>query len=172
MKIVVISSHTNSLLWFRMDMMKSFIEKGHSVIAIGPKTDQSTINKFIENHVNYKEITVVRNGLNPFNDIRTLLEILKILKIEKPDKVFAYQAKSIIYGSIASKMNGISEIYLLIAGLGSIFRGNGFKNLVLKKIISFQYRIACSFSRKIIVQNKDDLEELVLNNIEIGRAHV
>ncbi|MHB8096742.1 MAG: glycosyltransferase family 4 protein [Erysipelotrichaceae bacterium] len=165
MKIIVISSHTNSLLWFRMDMMKNFIQKGYDVTAIGPKTEQSTINKFIENQVSYKEITILRNGLNPFNDIKTLLQIYRILKFEKPDKVFAYQAKSIIYGSIASRINGISEIYLLIAGLGSIFRGNGFKNLVLKKILSFQYRLACSFAKKIIVQNKDDLEELILNNI-------
>ena len=41
MKIAVLSSHTPSLFWFRMDMMKSFQDKGHEVIAIGnePETD-------------------------------------------------------------------------------------------------------------------------------------
>ena len=35
MKIIVLSSHTPSLFWFRMDMMQSFKEKGHDVVIGG-----------------------------------------------------------------------------------------------------------------------------------------
>ena len=35
MKIAVLSSHTPSLFWFRMDMMLSFKALGHEVVAIG-----------------------------------------------------------------------------------------------------------------------------------------
>ena len=48
MKIAVLSIHTSSLFWFRMDMMKDFIKKGHSVIALGPESESIWNQKFNE----------------------------------------------------------------------------------------------------------------------------
>lgn len=87
------------------------------------------------------------------------------MKKEKPDKVFAYQAKTIIYGSIAAKLNGINEVYTLIAGLGSVFRGNGVKNKIVKTIMKMEYKIACSCSKKVFFQNNDDKNEFVRNGL-------
>lgn len=157
MKIMVLSSHTGSLFWFRMDMMKTFINEGYSVIAVGQEEEKLWNEKFAVNGIKYRQISVERNGTNPLNDFKTLNSIKSILKEEKPDKIFAYQAKTVIYGSIAAKKFGISEFYPLIAGLGSIFRGTGLKNNILKSIMKIQYRIACKNSKAVIFQNNDDL---------------
>lgn len=165
MKIAVLSSHTSSLFWFRMDMIKEFIIRGHTVIALGSDSEADWKDKFKEHNIDYRQLNVERNGVNPFKDIKTLRELQKFMKKEKPDKVFAYQAKTVIYGSIAAKLNGITEVYPLIAGLGSIFRGTGFKNKIVKTIMKIEYWAACKCSKKVFFQNNDDKNEFIRNGL-------
>jgi len=165
MKIAILSSHTSSLFWFRMDMMKDFIQRGHTVIALGSEPEADWKSKFVEHNIEYRQLYVERNGINPLKDLKTFSSLCRFMNKERPDKVFAYQAKTIVYGSIAAKLYGISEIYPLIAGLGSIFRGDGFKNNLVKLIMKIQYRIACRISKKVFFQNYDDRNEFIQNNI-------
>ncbi len=165
MKIAVLSSHTPSLFWFRMDMMKEFIKHGHSVIALGPGNEEDWKTKFEENNIKYRQLYVDRNGINPLKDLRTYKEINQFIKKEKPDKIFAYQAKTVVYGCLAAKYNGIGEVYPLIAGLGSIFRGTGFKNKIIKKIMKTQYWVTCKASKKVFFQNNDDKNEFINNGL-------
>lgn len=165
MKIAVLSSHTSSLFWFRMDMMKDFIKHGHSVIALGPESESDWMSKFEENGIQYKQLFVERNGINPLSDLRTYLELKKFMKEEKPDKVFAYQAKTVVYGCLAARAKGISEVYPLIAGLGSIFRGEGLKNKIIKTIMKTEYRLACNAGKKVFFQNNDDKNEFINNRL-------
>ena len=48
MKIAVLSSHTSSLFWFRVDMMKSFLAHGHEVYALGNEAESDWKDKFSE----------------------------------------------------------------------------------------------------------------------------
>jgi glycosyltransferase involved in cell wall biosynthesis len=148
-----------------MDMMKEFINNGHTVIALGPEPVNDWKDKFKESDIEYRQLYVERNGVNPLKDIKTITELYRFMKKELPDKVFAYQAKTVVYGSIAAKLNGITEIYPLIAGLGSVFRGQGIKNNVIKIIMKSEYRIACKNSRKVFFQNNDDKNEFINNGI-------
>lgn len=157
MKILVLSSHTPSLFWFRMDMMKNFLELGHSVIAAAQESEQTWGDRFLEHGIEYRQVFVKRNGINPFSDLRTLKELKRLMKELNPDKVFVYQAKTIVYGALAASHNKINEVYPLVAGLGSVFRGEGLKNKILVKILEFQYRMAFKRSKKVIFQNEDDL---------------
>ncbi|MBB6631969.1 glycosyltransferase family 4 protein [Clostridium algidicarnis] len=161
MKIAVLSSHTSSLFWFRMDMMKEFIRHGHTVIALGSEPEVDWKNEFEEKGIKYKQISVERNGVNPLNDLKTYRELRQFIKEEKPDKIFAYQAKTVIYGSLAAKANGIIEVYPLIAGLGSIFRGEGLKKKIIRGIMKIEYHAACKASKKVFFQNNDDKNEFI-----------
>jgi glycosyltransferase involved in cell wall biosynthesis len=149
--------------------MKTFINEGCEVLAAGnefendPETQWKI--KFAENNIKYKQIYVQRNGMNPLKDIKTYKSIKRLLKEEKPDKIFVYQAKTVIYGCLAAKANGITEVYPLIAGLGSIFRGTGLKNLIIKFIMKTEYRMACKRSNKIFFQNNDDKQEFLNNHL-------
>ncbi|KAF0821733.1 glycosyltransferase family 4 protein [Cytobacillus firmus] len=165
MKIAVLSSHTSSLFWFRMDMMKDFIENGHTVIALGSEPEAEWKKKFQEYNIDYRQLYVERNGMNPLKDLKTLRFLYTFMKKERPDKVFAYQAKTVVYGSIAAKFNGVSEVYPLIAGLGSIFRGEGFKNKIVKTIMKIEYLAACKCSKKVFFQNQDDKNEFIQNGL-------
>ncbi|MBG9452124.1 glycosyltransferase [Cytobacillus firmus] len=165
MKIAVLSSHTTSLFWFRMDMMKDFIENGHTVIALGSEPEAEWKKKFEKYNIDYRQLYVERNGMNPLKDLKTLRYLYTFIKHEKPDKVFAYQAKTVVYGSIAAKLNGVTEVYPLIAGLGSIFRGEGLKNKIVKTVMRIEYWAACKCSKKVFFQNYDDKKEFIRNGL-------
>lgn len=165
MKIAVLSSHTSSLFWFRMDMMKDFIKRGHTVIALGSEPEGKWKKEFENYNIDYRQIYVERNGMNPIKDLKTLKLLYTFMRKERPDKVFAYQAKTVIYGSIAAKLNGILDVYPLIAGLGSVFRGDGFKNKIVKTIMKIEYWAACKCSNRVFFQNKDDKNEFIQNGL-------
>ena len=64
-RIVVLSSHTPSLFWFRLDMMKSFLNLGWKVYALANEPESDWKERFIEHGIEYRQIDVSRNGLNP-----------------------------------------------------------------------------------------------------------
>jgi len=156
MRVVVLSSHTPSLFWFRTDMMQAMQENGHEVYALGNEPEEEWSSKFAEKGITYRQVQVWRNGVNPLNDMKTLLSIWKMLKAIKPDKMFTFQAKTVIYGGIAANLLGIKEVYPLIAGLGSVFLNDGFKTKIIRKILTTEYRIGMRKSPVVFFQNKDD----------------
>ena len=165
MKIAVLSSHTPSLFWFRMDMMLSFKALGHQVVAIGNEPESQWADKFDEYDIKYISAEISRNGTNPFKDLKTLKSLKAILRQEKPDKLFTYQAKTVIYGGIAANMLGITEVYPLIAGIGSVFLSDDIKSKIVRFILKTEYRFAMRKSPKVFFQNNDDVEVFTDNKI-------
>lgn len=165
MKVMVLSSFTTSLFWFRIDMMKSFLNAGCEVVAVGDGSESQWSEKFQEIGIRYRWIPVQRNGTNPVHDVKTLLALYRILKEERPDKIFSYQAKTVIYGGIAARMQGIRDVYPLIAGVGSVFLGGGMKRKLLRTILVTEYKLGLKKSPRVFFQNRDDLAVFTSHNI-------
>lgn len=158
MKIAVLSSFTTSLFWFRVDMMQSFQRAGYEVLAVGDGAEEEWAERFAALGIRYRQIPVQRNGTNPISDLKTMKALNRLLKEEKPDKIFAYQAKTVIYGGIAARLNGIREFYPLIAGVGSVFLGDSPKQKLIRSILVAEYRLGMAKAPKVFFQNRDDLK--------------
>ena len=158
MKIAVLSSFTTSLFWFRVDMMQSFRQAGYEVLAVGDGPEAEWGRKFEDLGIRYRQIPVQRNGTNPARDMKTLSALLRLLREEKPDKIFAYQAKTVIYGGIAASLCGIRAFYPLIAGVGSVFLGDSPKQKLIRSILVAEYRLGMAKAPKVFFQNRDDLK--------------
>jgi glycosyltransferase involved in cell wall biosynthesis len=160
-KVLVLSSYAPTLFFFREDMMKAMIENGHEVIAAAPESEEEWANKFREKNIKYISIKGIdRTGTNPIKDFIGFISILKAILKEKPDKIFTYQAKTIIYGCIAARLLNVKEIYALMGGLGSVFRNNDRKSLA-RDILKFEYKVAFKYCKKVFFQNKDDSKEIL-----------
>lgn len=157
MKIAVLSSHTPSLFWFRIEMMQSFMEKGCEVIAIGNEDEDKWQKLFAEKGIRYIKASISRNGTNPINDIKTYKSLKEILKREKPDKIFSFQAKTVIYGNLAAYSVGIRDIYSLIAGMGSVFLSDSIKAKLIRTILTSEYKMALKRAKSYFFQNEDDV---------------
>lgn len=137
-------------------MMSDFISRGHEVIAIGNEFDEKWRPLFEEKGIRYISAKIKRNSTNPIADMVMLKDLKRILRDEKPDIVFTYQAKTVIYGNLAAHAVGISNIYSLIAGIGSIFSSDSFKSRLLHAILACEYRDALKYAKKIFFQNRED----------------
>ena len=141
--------------------MKEMQAEGYEVFAAAQMPESDWAERFAEIGVNYRQIRVSRNGLNPIGDLETLNDIKRLLKEIKPDKIFVFQAKTVAYGCRAAASLGITEVYTLIAGLGSVYLGHGLKNKLVKFVMSALYKQAFKRSKVVFFQNSDDKQTML-----------
>src|SRR5262249_33254474 len=126
-KIAFIASYPSSLLNFRLALMQEFLSQGFTVIAIAPYDEQ--VEKELEKFgIKLISIGMQRNGLNPFLDMALIFKLWHILLNERPDIIFSYTIKPIIYGSFAAWVARVPRIYSMVTGTGYIFLDTNFKN--------------------------------------------
>lgn len=162
-KIVIISPKTKTLINFRGDLIKSILEKGYEVVAIGPDRDYEKELEALG--VKLIILDLKKDNTNMLGDIKYLFGLKRILKAENPNIVFSYTIKPVIYGSIAGRWCGIKKIYPMITGLGRIYTGDGTKVKLIRLITSFLYKISFKGCSKVIFQNNDDMILFVKNKI-------
>lgn len=141
--------------------MKDIKAEGYEVYAAGQMPESDWTELFSVIGILYRQIRVSRNGLNLLDDVATYRDIKRLLKEIKPDKILVYQAKTVSYGCRAAASLGITEVYTLIGGLGSVYRGHGLKNKIVKSIMSTLYKQAFARSKKVFIQNNDDKQTLL-----------
>ena len=125
LKVLIIASFAPEVLTFRGDMIQAILNNEHDVVVVAPEQYGEELKKYM--NVKYIQVYMKRTGRNPFQDLITFYKLLNIIKNEKPEIIFAYTIKPIIYGCIAARIRGIKNIYAMLSGLGSISRSNGYK---------------------------------------------
>jgi glycosyltransferase involved in cell wall biosynthesis len=102
-------------------------------------------------------LTLSRSGMSLFSELSTVIEVFKLVLQIKPDVIHLITIKPVIYGGIASRLLGVKQRVASISGLGYVFIANGFKNQLLRKLVSSLYRFALRRqSTDVIFQNPND----------------
>ncbi len=159
-KVLIVAGYGNSLVWFRRDLIAGWLERGLRVIATAPGREAEE--QLREMGVDYREIPLSRTGLNPLKDLKLFFSLLVLIRKEKPDYIFTYTVKPVVYTSLAAYFYRGTEIYAMITGLGFVFTAGGAGNAVLRKVVGVLYRLALRRARKVFFQNGDD-RDLFLN---------
>jgi glycosyltransferase involved in cell wall biosynthesis len=153
-RIAIIAGIGVSLIRFRGDLIDSWIAGGHTVIAAAPGRDVEE--KLKIKGVEYFSIPLERAGLNPVKDFVLLLHLIRLFYRVKPDFLFLYTVKPVIYGSLAAYLKPGCRVFSMITGLGYVFSDAENKGL-LQKLTACLYRIALKRNEKVFFQNPDDL---------------
>lgn len=169
-KIMIIAGKAQSLINFRGELIKKFVSLGNQVIAAAPDSGYEDKLKSISAH--YRSIPLQRNGLSILVDIYAFFSLLEVLIKEKPDFLFLYTIKPVIYGSLAARIAGIPHVYSMITGLGYAFAGSTLKRRVLTKFVCLLYKLALTNNKKIFFQNPDDLKLFINLNLLKGNKAV
>nr|WP_257230119.1 glycosyltransferase family 4 protein [Acinetobacter sp. YH12049] len=153
---------------FRKDFILSFINKGYQVYALVSEYDDYWIKKIQKLGAEVITYQLSRSGLNPFKDLKSMVELKRYINQYNPDIVFSFFTKPVIYGSLAARLSGVPNVIGMIEGLGSPFTEHPSGQTLKMKLIKFiqvsLYRIAFPFLDKIIFLNKDDPIDLVEKN--------
>lgn len=160
MRILIVSSKNKNLFNFRGDLIKDMICHGHEVYATGPN------NHHIEDVMavgikRFYEIPSVRDNTSIVNDLKYLFRLKKTIREIKPDLVFGFNIKPVVYGSIAARMEKVPHIYAMVTGLGRVYSSGGIKISFIRFITNLLYRIALRGCNQVIFQNHQDIDDLV-----------
>ncbi len=158
MKIVILASYAPSLINFRLDLIRDLMAAGHEVIAAAPGDDADVAETLRGIGARYEPIMMDRAGINPLNDLRSLTSLIRLFRQIKPDLVFAYTIKPVIYGLLAARLAGVRRRFAMITGLSyALMGGDGLKRRLLKTVTAGLYRRALSGAEAVIFQNASDL---------------
>ncbi|MBQ3013809.1 MAG: glycosyltransferase family 4 protein [Clostridia bacterium] len=160
MRIIVVAPKNKTVFNFRGDLIRDMIAKGNEVMVIGPNKDYLDdvmalgISEFIE-------VPLVKDNTSVFGDLDYLKRLKKVFKEKKPDLVFGYTIKPVIYGSIAAKSAKVPHIYAMVTGLGRVYASQSLKAKAVRLITKMLYKRAFKACDKVIFQNRDDIAEFV-----------
>lgn len=168
-RILVLASLDHSLINFRGDFIKSLIKNGYEVFAGAPEFSNGIYQHVKDLGATPLSYSLQRTGLNPFKDLKSILELKKLISVNKIDLLFPYTVKPVIYGSIAASLNKI-PVVSLITGLGFAFTGLTRKARNLQKLNEFLYKLSIRKNKRIVFQNHDDYQ-LFLDRKIISKKH-
>ena len=157
MKYVVVSPKNRTVYNFRGDLIRQIVASGHEVVVTGP--DQKDVDKIEALGARFMEVPINKNGMNPLADLKYLNMLRQLFRKEKPDVVFGYTAKPVIYGSIAAKMERVGHIVPMVTGAGYAFTATTAKARAVKAVMSMLYKMAFACADLVIFQNGDDMAQ-------------
>lgn len=167
-KIFIIGNNATNLYLFRKDFINSAILNGYEVYALVSEYQEYWLNKINELGAKVLTYNLSRGGMNPFKDFKSMLEIRNFINLYKPDIVFSFFTKPVIYGTLAAKLSKVPRIIGMIEGLGSPFtvhpNGQSLKMKMVKFLQVSLYRLVFPFIDKIVFLNEDDPVDLINKN--------
>lgn len=177
MKLLMIGTVASSFYGFRADLIRVLLNQGHQVYAFTSEYTAEDLKKIKQLGATPITYELNRGGLNPLSDIIATYKLSKKIREIKPDLVFSYFSKPVIFGTIAAKLAKVPKIIGMLEGLGYTFteqpQGLNKKIKLIKKIQVFLYKIALPQLDKLIFLNPDDPKDLLepysikVHNVEI-----
>lgn len=154
MRILILGTIPASLLNFRLLFIGALRERGHEVstMASGELAPQGRERL----GVGYQDSGLSRTGLNLLRDIGCVVRLREKVRASRPDLVFLYGAKSVIYGSIVARWLGIGAVCSMVTGLGFLFMGEGVRGRIRAWLGGMAYRFALRSNRVVFFHNPDD----------------
>jgi glycosyltransferase involved in cell wall biosynthesis len=160
MKFLIVAGFAEDLLPFRGDLIDALLKKGIEVHVVLPDLvpDSDLQRKLLAKGLLLHSMTMQKAGMNPLADLNTLWQLIQLMRAVRPDVVFTYLIKSVIYGLLAATINGVPQRYALISGLGYAFQGDDNSRVLLRRVAQGLYALSLRGAHKVFFQNPDDLK--------------
>jgi predicted glycosyl transferase len=150
---------------FREEFIKLLVSKGHDVYCLVSDYNEESRKKIISLGAKPLDHTLNAKGLNPFKDIIATYDLVKLFRQHRPDVVFSFFVKPVIFATIAAKIARVPRIVGMIEGLGGAFtvhkNGQTKKVKIIKTIQVLLYKISLPSLDELIFLNNDDKKDLI-----------
>lgn len=158
--------HGNSLLivvndpgFFVSHRLPIAIEAKQQGFEVGAATPEGDAVATIESAgITHYPIRMTRSGVNPFDELRSVLSIAQVIRRTRPDIVHLVTIKPVLYGGIVARMLRVPALVSAVSGLGTAFTDGGGPVAFLRKWLALTlYRLALKHgNQRVIVQNQSD----------------
>lgn len=176
-KIILIGTAASSTLGFRSDLIKVLCQKSYEVHVFSSEytlEELEAIELLGAISITYK---LDRSGLNPIADIKSTYILAKKIRKIKPDLVFCYFSKPVIFATLAAKLARAPKVIGMLEGLGYTFTDQPMsiskKTQIIKKAQICLYKLALPQLDKLVFLNPDDPQDLLTkHNIKVKEAEI
>lgn len=159
-KILFISVMRN-LIPLRGPLLTQLVKAGHQVTVCGQNGSPEIVQQLEDMGVRFVPVFLKQHGMNPIMDFFTLLNMVWVIRKIDPDIVFSAVIKTVIYGSLAARLAGVSNVFAMISGSGYAFMRTTFKARVINILVRSLYQLSLPKNRIVYFQNPDDLSLFV-----------
>lgn len=158
MKLLVLTADANTLVYHRGDLIRDFAAHGCEVVTAAAE-DYAHVREFVAKlGGRHRAIRMARSKIHPLKDLVTMWDMWRLFRSEKPDALFAYTIKSVVYGCVIARLAGIRRVYALLPGLGFTFvKPVTWKQKIVSFISEALHRFALKRADVIFMQNHDDV---------------
>lgn len=176
-KIAFITTVASSIYGFRQPLIAELQKQGHTIYAFVSEYAQCELDKIQAMGVTVIPYQLNRGGLNPIADIIATYKLAQQIKQIKPDLVFSYFSKPVIFGTLAAKIAKVPKIFAMLEGLGYTFTeqpdGMTAKTKIIRSIQVLLYRISLPLVDKLIFLNPDDPKDLLeKHKIQVKKVEI
>ena len=109
------------------------------------------------------DLPLSRSGLRPDREIRALIATCRLLRQLKPDLVHCVALKATVAGGLAARIRSVPARVFAIAGLGHVFTERDWQSRGLRLMFRLLFPLLVSDRSRVIVQNRDDLQRIAMN---------
>jgi glycosyltransferase involved in cell wall biosynthesis len=171
-KILIVCDSSKSLLDFRGKLIEKMQEKNQVFVFTPHITQDFTRDRLYQMGVIVKENKLNGSNISILSDLRFILSLYKLIKNIKPDILFPYTFKPVIYGTLLAKICKIKLIAPMLTGLGYNFTDGNVTNKLVVNItkLLLKFSLKPNSRLNIIFHNKDDAEKLLMLKI-LNKKH-
>ena len=176
MRIAILTTYAFSLGNFRSELVIEMKRRGWEVHVIAPDFDKTSLQAARDLGATPHLCKFSRTGLNPIANLLGFVRLCLVLGEVRPQRLFCYFAKAVIFGSIAGWLAGIPRRIAMIEGLGIAYSNvnnhGRFRRRFLRLCLDKMYRLALLCSSSVIFLNEQDVDEFrsrkVIKNNEVS----
>lgn len=158
-KVLLICGISQTVITFRLGLIKAFRDKGYSVTVIA--LDEDYKQDIVEKGIEFYSVNSQNRSLNPFGMSRLQKKYKALIKRIQPEIVFTFMLKPNIFGVRAAKKCGVQKIFSMVEGAGDVFINNELKWKIIRSVVCKMYRKSFRYANKVFFLNQDDKKEFI-----------
>ncbi|CAM5195672.1 glycosyltransferase [Oligella ureolytica] len=154
-KLLIVVNNPAFFLSHRLNIAQEAKAQGYRVII--STMDGPAVQTIKDHGFEHLTFPMLRSGMNPLKELKTLIALCKIYKKVKPDIVHLVTIKPVLYGGIAARLMRVPAVVYAISGMGFLFTKARSKFEPVTMITRLLYRSSLAHpNSRVIVQNQSD----------------
>ena len=152
-RVVYVVNYPIFFLSHRLELALRAREAGYRVSVITPVGEG--VDRIKMAGLEWYEMRFDPGGMNPWRDLKTILDLVSIFLRLRPDVVHNVTVKPVLYGTFAARLAGVPRVINAISGLGYLFTGTRPLRRMLGVLL---YRLLMRHpDMRVILQNQEDI---------------
>ena len=150
---------------FRKEFIVRLAGQNFKIYCLADDYDDTSRSRIKELGATALDYKLNSKGLNPLKDVIAVYDLIGLIKKHKPDIVFSFFVKPVIFGTIAARLARVPRIVGMLEGLGGAFtlhkNGSSARTKFIKFIQILLYKLSLPLLDKLILLNGDDKKDLI-----------